>query len=103
MWASVSGGERGAATDDSGSISGGCSNLTGTGTNPYAQANCEPGVVPGVNSVSGGANNTARGSADAILGGANNTALAFDSAILGGTPNTVNTNCGTFPATGQSC
>jgi hypothetical protein len=80
----VSGGTYNAATDDLGSILGGCSNETGTGTNPHSM-DCNTSITPtDTNTVVGGMNNSAQGQAASISAGKSNVANGTSGAWVGG-------------------
>ena len=82
--ASVSGGVDNAATDFYGSILGGCSNTTGTGSNPNG-SNCSFTTdTPQASTVAGGADNNAAGSTSAVAAGYTNIATGFFGTLVGG-------------------
>jgi hypothetical protein len=111
--ASVTGGQYNLANDQFASVTGGCGNLAGSGI--LLKSVCQ---TYGSETVSGGWENTASGLASAVSGGGGNNASGAQASIsggqvnmskglatsiLGGLVNTVSSNCGTFPATNESC
>jgi hypothetical protein len=72
------------AGDPFSSVSGGCDNIAGSGTNPLG--NCLTGSVG--EAIAGGTANTATGAAPSILGGFGNLATAEFATVGGGQGNT---------------
>jgi len=77
--ASITGGYSNVAADPFSMISGGCDNLTGAGT--VASGTCD---TTGYETVAGGYQNIADGSASVVTGGAGNTATGAGASVSGG-------------------
>jgi hypothetical protein len=94
----VTGGEYNLATDEFASVAGGCENLAGLGATPAGHCS-----LLGLESVTGGEENTAAGNASSVSGGLLNTVSGGNSSILGGIDRQLSLKCATFPDSGQSC